>query len=72
VVGRSDHAFALGHVSAEQSGALYDDDDVYLECYSGKGFHINCSVYMSYVKHINSSNKALVMNTKNESIYATT
>jgi hypothetical protein len=35
-----------------------DDDDVYLEYYSGKGFHINYSVYMSYVKHINSSNKA--------------
>jgi hypothetical protein len=34
------------------------DDDVYLEYYSGKGFHINYSVYMSYVKHINSSNKA--------------
>jgi hypothetical protein len=33
-------------------------DDVYLEYYSGKGFHINYSVYMSYVKHINSSNKA--------------
>jgi hypothetical protein len=36
----------------------YDDDDVYLEFYSGKGFHINYSVYMSYVKHINSSSKA--------------
>jgi len=35
-----------------------DNDDVYLEYYSGKGFHINYSVYMSYVKHINSSNKA--------------
>jgi hypothetical protein len=34
------------------------NDDVYLEYYSGKGFHINYSVYMSYVKHINSSNKA--------------
>jgi hypothetical protein len=34
-----------------------DDDDVYLEYYSGKGFHINYSVYMSYVKHIDSSNK---------------
>jgi hypothetical protein len=32
-----------------------NDDDVYLEYYSGKGFHIN---YSSYVKHINSSNKA--------------
>jgi hypothetical protein len=40
---------------------LYDDDDdndVYLEYYSAKGFHINYSVYMSYVKHVNSSNKA--------------
>jgi hypothetical protein len=35
-----------------------DDDDVYLEYYSGKGFHTNWSVYMSYVKHINSSNEA--------------
>jgi hypothetical protein len=35
-----------------------DDDDVYVEYYSGKGFPINYSVYMSYVKHINSSNKA--------------
>jgi hypothetical protein len=35
-----------------------DDDDVYLEKYSGKWFHINYPVYMSYVKHINSSNKA--------------
>jgi hypothetical protein len=35
-----------------------DDDDVYLEFYSGKGFHRNYSVYVSYVKHINSSNKA--------------
>jgi hypothetical protein len=40
-----------------------DDDDVYLEYYSGKGFHINYFVYMSYAKHINSSNKAEVMNT---------
>jgi hypothetical protein len=29
-----------------------DDDDVYLQHYSGKGFDINYSVYMSYVKHI--------------------
>jgi hypothetical protein len=36
----------------------YDDDNIYLEYYSGKGFHINYSVYMSYVIHINSSNKA--------------
>jgi hypothetical protein len=36
---------------------LYDDD-VSLEYYSGKGFHINYSVHISYVKHINSSNKA--------------
>jgi hypothetical protein len=36
-----------------------DNDDVYLEYYSGKGFHINYS-YMSYVKHINSSIKAYV------------
>jgi hypothetical protein len=35
-----------------------DDDDVYLEYYSGKRFHINYSVYMSYVKHINPANKA--------------
>jgi hypothetical protein len=35
-----------------------DDDDVYLEYHSGKEFHINYSVYMSYVKHANSSNKA--------------
>jgi hypothetical protein len=35
-----------------------DDNDVYLEYDSGKGFHINYSVYISYVKHINSSNKA--------------
>jgi hypothetical protein len=35
-----------------------DDDDVYLEYYSGKGFHINYSVYTSYVKHINPANKA--------------
>jgi hypothetical protein len=39
-----------------------DDDDVYVEYYSGKGFHINYSVYMSYVKHINPANKALVRN----------
>jgi hypothetical protein len=32
-------------------------DDFYLEYYSGKGFYINFSVYISYVKHINSSNK---------------
>jgi hypothetical protein len=31
-----------------------DDDDGYLEYYSGKRFHINYSVYRSYVKHINS------------------
>jgi hypothetical protein len=37
---------------------LCDDDDVYLEYYSGKGFHINYSAYMSYVKHVNSSSKA--------------
>jgi hypothetical protein len=37
-----------------------DDDDVYPEYYSGKGTYINYSVYMSYVKHINSSNKACV------------
>jgi hypothetical protein len=43
-----------------------DDDDVYLEYYSGKEFHINYSVYMSYVKHINSSNKSSAMNTINE------
>jgi hypothetical protein len=30
----------------------HHDDDVYLEYYSGKGFHINYSVYISYVKHI--------------------
>jgi hypothetical protein len=42
----------------EQNKALYDDEAVYLECYSGKGFHMNYSVCMSYVKHINSSNKA--------------
>jgi hypothetical protein len=41
----------------------HDDNDVYLEYYSGKRFHINYFVYMSYVKHINSSNKASVMNT---------
>jgi hypothetical protein len=35
-----------------------DDNDVYIEYYSGKGFHINYSVYMSYVKHINPANKA--------------
>jgi hypothetical protein len=35
-----------------------DDDDVYLEYYSAKGFHINYSIYMSCVKHINFSNKA--------------
>jgi hypothetical protein len=35
-----------------------NDDDVYLEYYSGKGFHINYSVCVSYVKHINLSNKA--------------
>jgi hypothetical protein len=35
-----------------------DDDDIYFEYYSGKGFQINYSVYMSYVKHINLSNKA--------------
>jgi hypothetical protein len=40
------------------SGIHYDDDDVYLEYFSGKGFHMNYSVCMSYVKHINSSNKA--------------
>jgi hypothetical protein len=37
-----------------------DDDDVYLEYYSGKGFHINYSVYMSYVKHINPANEACI------------
>jgi hypothetical protein len=26
-----------------------DDDDVYLDYYSGKGFDINYSIYMSYV-----------------------
>jgi len=36
------------------------NDDVYLEYYSGKGFHINYSVYMSYVKHMNSSNKTVI------------
>jgi hypothetical protein len=30
----------------------YSNDDVYLEYYSGKGFHINYFVYMSYVKHV--------------------
>jgi hypothetical protein len=35
-----------------------DDDEIYLEYYSGKVFHINYSVYMSYVKHMISSNKA--------------
>jgi hypothetical protein len=40
-------------------GAIINhDDDVYLEYYSGKEFHINYSVYMSYVRHINSSSKA--------------
>jgi hypothetical protein len=46
-----------GHIP----GTLFwydDDNDVYLEYYSGKGFHINYSVYMSYVKHINSSSTA--------------
>jgi hypothetical protein len=42
---------------------LDDDEDVYLEYYSGKGFHIDYSVYMSYVNHINSSNTAEVTNT---------
>jgi hypothetical protein len=28
---------------------IVDGDDVYLEYYGGKGFHINYSVYMSYV-----------------------
>jgi hypothetical protein len=37
-----------------------NDDDVSLEYYIGKGFHINCSVYMSYVKQINSSDKVSV------------
>jgi hypothetical protein len=47
------------HISDHNLFSSYtDDDDVYLEYYSGKGFHINYSVYMSYVKHINSSNKA--------------
>jgi hypothetical protein len=50
-----------------------DDDDVYLEKLQyGEGFHIIYSVYMSYVKHINPANKAEVMNTKIQSIYATT
>jgi hypothetical protein len=40
---------------SEAMGTNYDDDDEY---YSGKEFNINNSVYMSYVKHINSSNKA--------------
>jgi hypothetical protein len=34
----------------------YDDDDVYLRLQHGKGFYN--LVYMFYVKHINSSNKA--------------
>jgi hypothetical protein len=31
---------------------VLDDDNFYLEYYCGKGFHINYSVYMSYVNHI--------------------
>jgi hypothetical protein len=46
------------HPEERMSTHRFDDDDVYLEYYSGKWFHINYSVYMSYVKHINSSNKA--------------
>jgi hypothetical protein len=34
-----------------------DDNNIYLKDDSGKGFHINYSIYKSYVKHINSSNK---------------
>jgi hypothetical protein len=41
-----------------ETEVFVDDDDVYLKYFSGKGFHINYSVYISYVKHINSSNKA--------------
>jgi len=48
----------LCKIDLKMSFATYDDDDVYLEYYSGKGFHINYSVYMSYVKHISLSNKA--------------
>jgi hypothetical protein len=38
-----------------------DDDDDYLRLQHGKGFHN--VVYMSYVIHMNPSNKAKVMNT---------
>jgi hypothetical protein len=49
----SPRKFSFVNVSDE------NDDDVNLEKLQyGKGFHIICSVYMSYVKHINLANKA--------------
>jgi hypothetical protein len=46
------HSSIIAIEEKEDEVRRYNDDDVYLEYYNGNEFHINYSVYISYVKHM--------------------